>query len=117
MQSWFSERVSTALSSSQTVAKAYRDEHVRSIQIDALGIANTLNRNAAYLSRSRLALKNELNKLALEQNLAEAAVVDGQGRVLARTALTLSLAFDKIAPEIFERANKNEVVLTFEPQK
>jgi len=116
MQSWFSERVSTALSSSQTVAKAYRDEHVRSIQIDALGIANALNRNAARLSRSRYALERELSKLAQEQNLAEAAVLDAQGRVIARTALTLSLSFDTISPEIFESANKNEVVLTFEPQ-
>lgn len=116
MQSWFSERVSTALSSSQTVAKAYRDEHVRSIQIDALGLANALNRNAAYLSRSRYTLERELSKLAQEQNLAEAAILDSQSRVIARTGLTLSLSFDTIPPAIFERANKGEVVLTFEPQ-
>lgn len=116
MQAWFNERVSTALSASQTVATAYRDEHVRSIQIDALGLANGLNRNAAYLSRSRYALERELSKLAFEQNLAEAAVLDSQGRVIARTALTLSLTFDKIPTEIFETANKNEVVVTFEPQ-
>ncbi|NVK17978.1 MAG: PAS domain-containing sensor histidine kinase [Methylocystaceae bacterium] len=116
MQSWFSERVSTALSSSQTVAKAYRDEHVRTIQIDALGLANSLNRNAAYLSRSRYLLERELNKLAQDNNLAEAALMDGQGRVLARTALTLSLSFDKISNEVFERAGNNEVVVTFEPQ-
>jgi len=115
MQSWFSERVSTALSSSQAVAEAYRDLYVRSIQIDALGIANKLNRNAARLSRSRTILQREINEIALKQNLAEAAVVDGQGRVIARTALTLSLTFDKISPETFESANKNEVVVTFEP--
>ena len=106
MQSWFSERVSTALSSSQTVAKAYRNEHVRSIQIDALAIANSLNRNAVYLTRSRNALERELNRLALEKNLAEAAIIDSQGKVLARTALTLSLTFDQIGPEVFESANK-----------
>lgn len=116
MQSWFNERVSTALSSSQTVAKAYRDEHVRTIQIDALGMANTLNRNAAFLSRSRLQLERELNSLALENNLAEAALLDGQGRAIARTALTLSLAFDTVSKEIFDKANANEVVVTFEPQ-
>lgn len=116
MQSWFSERVSTALSSSQTVAKAYRDEHVRTIQIDALGLANSLDRNAAYLSRSRYLLERELNKLAQDNNLAEAALMDGQGRVIARTALTLSLSFDQISSEIFEKANNNEVVVTFEPQ-
>lgn len=116
MQSWFSERVSTALSSSQTVAKAYRNEHVRSIQIDALALANSLNRNAAYLTRSRNALERELIRLAQEKNLAEAAIIDGQGNVLARTALTLSLTFDQIGPEVFDSANKNEVVITFEPQ-
>ncbi|MDV7338604.1 PAS domain-containing sensor histidine kinase [Terasakiella sp. A23] len=116
MQSWFNERVSTALSSSQTVAKAYRDEHVRSIQIDALGLANILNRNAAILSRSKYTLERELQKLALDNNLAEVALIDRQGRVLARTALTLSLTFNQISPEVFESAEKNEVVITFEPQ-
>jgi two-component system nitrogen regulation sensor histidine kinase NtrY len=116
MQSWFNERVSTALSSSQTVAKAYRDEHVRSIQIDALALANHLNRNAPQLSRSRFALQRELNNYAQERSLAEAAVLDGQGRVIARTALTLSLAFDKIQQEVFETANNNEVVVSFEHQ-
>ncbi|WP_417782338.1 ATP-binding protein [Terasakiella pusilla] len=116
MQSWFNERVSTALSSSQTVAKAYRDEHVRTIQIDALGMANTLNRKAAFLSRSRLQLERELNTLAVENNLAEAALLDGQGRAIARTALTLSLAFDTVSQEVFDKANANEVVVTFEPQ-
>ncbi|SCA55168.1 Nitrogen regulation protein NtrY homolog [Candidatus Terasakiella magnetica] len=114
MQSWFSERVSTALSSSKTVAKAYRAEHVRSIQIDALGLANSLNRKAPQLSRSRYALERELNRLALEKNLVEAALLDGQGRVIAQTALTLSLAFDKISKETFEKANQNDVVSSYE---
>jgi len=116
MQSWFSERVSTALSSSQTVAEAYRDAHVRSIQIDALAMANTLNRKAAQLSRSRFVLERELNQLAQEKNLVEAAIIDGQSRVLAHTALTLSLAFDKISREVLDQADQNEVVVTFEPQ-
>ncbi|WP_417831496.1 ATP-binding protein [Terasakiella sp.] len=116
MQSWFSERVSTALSSSQTVAKAYRDSHVRSIQIDALAMANTLNRKAAQLSRSRYVLERELNQLAQEKNLVEAAIIDGQSRVLAHTALTLSLAFDQISRGVLDQADQNEVVVTFEPQ-
>ncbi|GGF64525.1 PAS domain-containing sensor histidine kinase [Terasakiella brassicae] len=116
MQSWFSERVSTALSSSQTVAKAYRDAHVRSIQIDALAMANTLNRKAAQLSRSRYVLERELNQLAQEKNLVEAAIIDGQSRVLARTELTLSLAFDQISRGVLDQADQNEVVVTFEPQ-
>lgn len=116
MQSWFSERVSTALSSTQTVAKAYRDAHVRSIQIDALAMANSLNRKAAQLSRSRYVLERELNQLAQEKNLVEAAIIDGQSRVLAHTALTLSLAFDQISRGVLDQADQNEVVVTFEPQ-
>jgi len=116
MQAWFNERVSTALKSTQTVAEAYQFEHARSIQIDALSIANYLNRNASYLSRSFSTMQRDLNRMALDHNLAEAAVIDGRGQVLAQTALTLSLTFDAINPEIFERANENEVVLTFERQ-
>ncbi|WP_135077720.1 PAS domain-containing sensor histidine kinase [Terasakiella sp. SH-1] len=116
MQSWFNERVSTALSSSQTVAEAYREEHIRSIQIDALSMANALNRNAPQLSRSTYSLKRELIRLAQEKNLVEAAILDGQGRVLAHTALTLSLAFDTIDREVFEKANNRDVVITYEPR-
>ncbi len=116
MQSWFNEKVSTALSSSQKVAEAYRDEHVRSIQIDALALANMLNRDAAYLSRSSYALGRTLEQLAFQKNLVEAAIVNGQGRVLAQTTLTLSLEFDQISPEVLQNADKNEVVVTFEPQ-
>lgn len=114
MQSWFNERVSTALSSSQTVAKAYRDVHVRSIQIDALTLARTLNINAARLSRSSFLMERELNRQAFEQNLAEAVLIDKRGKILASTSLTLSLNFDHIEAEVFERADRNEVVLTFE---
>jgi two-component system nitrogen regulation sensor histidine kinase NtrY len=116
MQSWFSERVSTALSSSQTVAKAYRDAHVRSIQIDALAMASTLNRKAAQLSRSRYVLERELTQLAQSKNLVEAAIIDGQNRVLARTALTLSLAFDEISRDVLDQVDQNQIVITFEAQ-
>jgi len=116
MQSWFSERVSTALSSSQTVAEAYRDAHVRSIQIDALAMASSLNRQAVQLSQSRKALERELNQLAQSKNLVEAAIMDGQGRVMAHTALTLSLAFDQVSQSVFDQADNNDVVVTFEPQ-
>lgn len=116
MQAWFNERVSTALKSTQTIAQAYQNEHVRSIQIDALAIANYFNRNASYLSRSRNLMERDLNRMALDHNLAEAAIIDGRGQVLAQTALTLSLSFDALSDSIIEKANQNEVVLTFERQ-
>ena len=46
MRSWFSERISTAVTSSRTVAEAYLEEHKRHVIGDTLAIAVDLNRLA-----------------------------------------------------------------------
>ena len=49
VESWFSDKVRTAISESLAVAEAYLHEHQQAIRADALAMANDLNRDAASL--------------------------------------------------------------------
>ncbi|MEQ8194660.1 MAG: PAS domain-containing sensor histidine kinase, partial [Rhodospirillales bacterium] len=105
LQSWFSERVSTALNASRVVAKAYLEEHRESIISDALAMANDLNRNAPMVSQKEESMIQFLTAMSQLRTMPEAAVVDSSGRVMARSALSLSLGFVEIPPRAIEQAN------------
>src|SRR5208283_1399149 len=50
VESWFSEKVRTAISESRAVAEAYLHEHQQAIRADVLAMANDLNRDALKLA-------------------------------------------------------------------
>ena len=50
VESWFSDKVRTAISESQAVAEAYLHEHQQAIRADVLAMANDLNRDALKLA-------------------------------------------------------------------
>lgn len=115
MQVWFSERISTAIGASNQVAKAYLHEHRNNIRADALAVANELNRNASIMVRQPQALQQALNVEANRRSLPEALVMDGNLRILARSDLSLSLAFDLVPQSALEVARRGEIaVLTTE---
>ncbi|MEX2452186.1 MAG: PAS domain-containing sensor histidine kinase [Rhodospirillales bacterium] len=105
LQSWFSERVSTALNASRVVARAYLAEHRESIISDALAMANDLNRNAPTVSQSEEDMIKFLTTMSQLRTLPEAAVIDGSGRIMARSALSLSLGFVEIPSRAIDQAN------------
>ena len=111
IQSWFSERVRTALEDSTAVASAYLHEHQQSIRADAAAVANDLNRNAAMLVRSQERFNEFLTAQASLRSLPEAIVVDSGGRVIARTGLSLSISFNLFPPSALELANRGEIVV------
>ena len=111
IQGWFGERVSTALSASGTVARAYLHEHRNTIRGDALAIAAQMNENAPALTQNPAAFEQFLAFAAAQRSLPEAAVMDGSGRVLARSALSLSLEFDRVPPSAVEAARAGQIVV------
>ena len=115
IQSWFSERVGTAIEESSAVASAYLHEHQQSIRADAAAVAIDLNRNAAALVSSQERFNQFLTAQASLRSLPEAIVVDSGGRVIARTALSLSLSFNLFPPSALELANQGEIaVITYQ---
>ena len=111
IQSWFSERVSTAVNESLSVAQAYLSEHQQVLRADALAMANDLNREAPHLVRDATGFNHYVSTQALLRNLTEALVFDGTGRTLARSALTFSLQFETVPEAALANAQDGEVVL------
>jgi len=110
VQAWFSERVQTALDAAHAVALAYLAEHKQSIVADTLAMANDLNHQAAALTRNPRIFNQFVSTQARVRSLAEAVVVDSQGRVLARSELSFSLEFKLVPQWVLEKADQGEIV-------
>ena len=111
IQAWFSERVRTAVESSDAVAYAYLQEHRQSIRAEAFAMANDLNREAPNLMRNPQMFDQLLANQADLRSLSEAVVVDGTGRVLARSPFSLTLELELVPWEVIEQATQGQVVV------
>ena len=109
IRSWFSEQIGTAVDASQMVAQAYETEHRRNILGDALAMANDLNRDFALFQGKQSRLARILRAQAAVRNLTEAMVLDGSGKVLARTGLSLTFDFEPLPEAAFRKAREGEV--------
>ena len=87
MQSWFSEKVSSALNRSLVVAETYVHEQTDSIRISSLAAAMQLNGQAVHLARQPQLIPRLLNETATALSLTEAVVLRRNGDMLARNDL------------------------------
>ena len=111
IESWFSDKVRTAISESVQVADAYVKEHQQAIRADALGMANSLDQYGATLVISPQDLVQALTIQASLRGLTEAAVLDSKGNMLARTGLAFALGFEDVSEDALRRAKDGEVVI------
>lgn len=111
VQTWFSERVHTAINESLAVAESYLEEHKQVIRADAMAMAGDLDRQADILLSRPKALETVIDTQSMLRNLPEAIIFDKSGKVLARSDLTLSLEFEKVPPEVLKEADLGEVIL------
>jgi two-component system nitrogen regulation sensor histidine kinase NtrY len=111
VESWFSDKVRTAISESVAVADAYVREHQQAIRADALAMANDLDRSASTLQLNPQYLAPVLTAQAAMRGLTEAAVLDRRGTMLARTGLAFALGFEDVSQDALRRANQGEVVI------
>jgi two-component system nitrogen regulation sensor histidine kinase NtrY len=109
IQSWFDQRVSTALEESVAVAESYLTEHKEKIKLDAIVMAGDLNRQA-YLLKDLDFFTDFISTQTVVRALTEALVIQ-QGKVIAHSALSFSATLERFPIEIFERADKGEIVL------
>ena len=112
VQSWFSDRVRTAVNESLAVASAYLHEHQQNIRADALAMANDLNQEAARLASDPDRFEQVVATQAMLRALSEAIVFNGTtGSILARSGYTFTLEFDPIPEDKLMMARRGEVVL------
>lgn len=111
IQTWFSERVQTAVNGSQAVAQAYLEEHTQVIRADALAMANDLGRQSALLLVNKGTFEKLMHTQSMLRNLSEALVFTKSGEILARSGLTFSLEFESIPQYLMSRVEDGEVVV------
>lgn len=111
VQSWFSDRVRTAVNESLAVASAYLHEHQQNIRADALAMANDLSQELR-LSGDRQRFEQVVATQAMLRALSEAIVFNGTtGAILARSGYTFTLEFDPIPEDKLQLARRGEVAL------
>ncbi|NKB58688.1 MAG: HAMP domain-containing protein [Alphaproteobacteria bacterium] len=111
LESWFSDKIRTALKESEAVADAYLEEHKRNIVADALRMARDLDNQAFGLQRNQKRLISAVNLQARVRQLTEAIVFTGSGDVIARSGLTGALEFEPVPREAFKTALSGEVAV------
>ncbi|MEE8622287.1 MAG: two-component sensor histidine kinase, partial [Alphaproteobacteria bacterium] len=111
IESWFNERVRTALEESVAVAESYLDEHQQVIRADVLAMANDLNRSGPALLQNPKRFSKFVATQTVVRSLEEAIVFDGSGRLLARSMVSFVLEFDPIPNWALDKARNGEVAL------
>lgn len=110
IQTWFNDRVQTAVNESLAVAEAYLAEHKENIRADALAMASDLNQ-FAYLAFSNPV---EFNRIIVTQStlrLLTESIVFQHNRIIAQGRLSFALAFEHIPRDMLDRAERGEVVI------
>ena len=112
LRGWFSDRISTAVNESVTVAEFYLEEHVQSVRGQVLAMANDINREASVLSGNRRQFDAFLTNQAGVRNLSEALVLDSTGRVLANSRFAYAITFTSLGDDFFQTAQLGDVAIT-----
>jgi two-component system, NtrC family, nitrogen regulation sensor histidine kinase NtrY len=109
VESWFSDKVRTAISESQAVAEAYLHEHQQAIRADVLAMANDLNRDAMKLALNPQHLEQVVSAQAALRGLTEAMIFDRAGHMLAQSSLSFALGFEPVPDGALRRADEGDV--------
>jgi len=112
IQSWFDDRVGTALEESNAVAEGYLLEHKENIRADVLAMANDINNQAPALINNPAMFKKFISTQAAIRSLTE-AIIFQRSNILAKTDLSFSLMFEleRLPPDVLDRAANGEVVV------
>jgi len=111
IQTWFGERVQTAVLESQEVAEAYLEEHKQVIRADTLAMANDIDRQLGMFLTNKESFNRVLETQSFLRNLAEVVIFDATGRVIASSGLTFTLEFEEIPAYALNQADDGDVVL------
>ena len=109
IQSWFSDRVRTALSESLAVAQSYLSEHQQNIRADILAMAYAIEQESPVVLGDPSLLSRLLSAHAELRTLPEAIIFDGRGRVLASSGLSFALEFDPVPAWAIAKARTGDV--------
>ena len=112
IQSWFDDRIRTALDSSVASAQSSLEEHRNNIKADALGVAITLNRAGAFLGNRPELFQQVLNQETTFHGLIQAVIYDPYTHQIVVSAGVLSGNFVELPTnDEIEPARRGEVAV------
>jgi two-component system, NtrC family, nitrogen regulation sensor histidine kinase NtrY len=112
IETWFSDRVRTALEASLQASRGYLEEHRNTIRGDALAMAADLSRARVLLPDSGLAFARVLATHTTLRNLTEAVVFDPATlRVIAHAGYTNSFTLEPPGEEAIAEARLGDVAV------
>ena len=114
LETWFSDRVSTALGNSVDAAVAYQQEHRDDLQQDAVALATFLNINhqaVGFLNDGDLRQVLGEGQSQIQRGLREAFVIDGGGEIRARGERSYLFDYEPPTAADLSIASTGEVVL------
>ena len=116
IQSWFNDRVRTALDESLQVARGYLDEHRNNIRADALGMANDLERAGRLLSDNPDAFAQVLGEQTALRGLTEAVIYEPvTGQVIASAGMMAGMGAETPPASATDLARSGDVAVLNSP--
>ena len=114
IQSWFNQRVETAIGESIAIAGAYLGEHQKVISANAQAMAAELAPLVQYLAPESEVLSQKLTDQIQVRSLDEAIVFNDKMQILGRSRFSFSLNFQSIPESDLEAAKTAPVIHTSE---
>ena len=111
MQSWFSEKVSSAISGSQAVAQTYVQEQGNNLRISTLAAAMELNSRAVQLVRQPQLMPQLLNQTVAALSLSEAVMFRRNGDILARNGPGFAAEIEPVPDWAINSATEGKLVI------
>ncbi|MGE0755024.1 MAG: HAMP domain-containing protein, partial [Alphaproteobacteria bacterium] len=110
IQTWFNDKVQTAVNESYAVAQAYLAEHQENIRGDIMAMANDLNQSAQLAITNPAEFNHIVATQATVRELTEALVIQ-HNKIIAQGRFSFALAFESIPQNQIEQAENGKVVL------
>ena len=116
IQSWFNDRVRTALSEGLEASRGYLDEHRNNIRSDAATMAIALSNLAPTLKQDPFTFRQELRTQTVLRGLTEAILFDPvTNQITEFMATGDTQAIEPVPFDDIERARNGEVVVLGSP--
>ena len=112
IQSWFNDRIRTALDASLASAQTSLEEHRNNIRADALGVAIALNRAGAFLTNQPDLMQQVLDQETVFHDLIQAVIYDPYTHEIIMSSGVLSGNFVELPSDAeIEPARRGDVAV------
>ena len=108
---WFSERTRTIVAESATVAKAYLNEHARTLRGEMIAMANDINRAGALYTTDREAFQRLLTTQSALRSAPGAFIVRRDGELMMRSGIDTEREFPGPPAEALQKASAENPVM------